>query len=136
MKTEIIKVNGVLIEAKRAKKIFNGRENEFLWVSLAEAEVSEEQLTTLKAAFKDAGNKFTPAWVKDFDGFVNTKSQFDINVIDVNGRKNTLEAMTAERTDIIGSKVTLALAVKNGAVYPYAIKFLEYGEERDFADVF
>lgn len=136
MKTEIIKVDGLLIESKRAKKIFNGRENEFLWVSLAEVTLSEENANILKNAFKEVGAKFTPEWVKNFDGYVNTKSQFDVNCVDAQGRKTTLESMMQNHNDLLGSKVTLALSVKNGAVYPYAIKFNEYGEERDFADIF
>lgn len=136
MKTQIIKVNGILIEGRRSKKVFNGRENEFLWVSLAEVELSDENKKILKDAFKESGAKFTPEWVKNFDGYVNTKSIYDINAVDVKGKKTTLETMLTEHNDLIGSKVVLALSVKNGAVYPFALKFLEYGEEKDFADVF
>lgn len=132
-------IKGKLITCKKEVKEFEKRQTEEkLWITLAEATLSDEQKEELNEAFKDAGKKFTPEWIKNFTGYVNTSTQFDLAY---RLGKNIPEELKAkypeEGGDILqlikdgfpymGADVKLSLKVQEGAVYPNAIKFLTEG---------
>lgn len=81
-------------------------------------------------AYKEVGNKLTPAWFKDKTGYINLASIYNIPVMGVKGEIMTFEEFT-ENERAIGSKVRMSITQKEGSVYPKAIKILELGEERD-----
>ena len=87
-------VKGKLITCKREVKEFKGKKgDEALYITLAEVELSKDQKKELENAFKDAGPKFTPEWVKDFNGYVNVKTQYDLPCRDLDGEDhNSIES--------------------------------------------
>lgn len=85
-----------------------------------------EQIT----AYKEVGNKLTPAWYKDRTGYINLASIYNIPVMGVKNEVMTFEEFT-ENERAIGSKIRMSITQKEGSVYPKAIKILELGEERD-----
>ena len=132
-------VKGKLITCKREVKEFEKRSTEEkLWLTLAEVELSDEQKAELEEAFKDAGKKFTPDWVKNFNGYVNVSTQFDLAY--KFGKTLTAEledTYAPEGADVLaliksgfpymGAEAKLSLALKDGAVYPNSIKFVTKG---------
>jgi hypothetical protein len=81
-------------------------------------------------AYKEAGNKLTPAWYKDRTGYINLASIYNIPVMGIKNDIMTFEEFT-ENERSIGSKIRMSITQKEGSVYPKAIKILELGEERD-----
>lgn len=135
----VLKFEGTLIECKRKQKSYkNGHESaEKLFISLADVELTEEQLEVLNEAFKDAGKKFTPAWILEPQGYINLSSQFELPAILLDGtRTDSIEDYIADGYKWMGATVKLTVNVKDGAVYPKALKFLSEGKELDpFAEL-
>lgn len=132
-------VRGKLITCKKEVKEFEKRSTENkLWLTLAEVELDDAQKAELEEAFKDAGKKFTPEWIKNFSGYVNTSTQFELAYrLGKNITAELKEKYPEEGADVLqlikdgfpymGAEVKLSLKVQEGAVYPNAIKFLTEG---------
>lgn len=132
-------IKGKLITCKKEVKEFEKRQTEEkLWITLAEAELNDEQKAELADAFKDAGKKFTPEWIKNFTGYVNTSTQFDLAYrLGKNIPAELKEKYPEEGPNVLqlikdgfpymGATVKLSLKVQEGAIYPNAIKFLSEG---------
>lgn len=79
--------NEMLIVTANVVRAFHGT---------TEFDNKEKNRVTLKAegfdysqiwAYDDCGPKFTPAWLKDAEGFINLSSQYDIPVKNGDGEK-------------------------------------------------
>lgn len=81
-------------------------------------------------AYDNSGEKFTPDWYKNAEGYLNFASQFDIPVLDENGTRLTFEKWIDGGT-ALGSTVRVKFKNIDGAVYPVAVKVLEPGEPFD-----
>ena len=127
-------IKGKLIVCKRTIKEFKGKEQkEKLYIALAEVKLSDEKLTELKEAFKDAGNKFTPSWLKKFDGYVNLATEFELPCIDLDGDKHDSveDFIKNEKFPWISAECKVSVNIKDGALYPNSIKFLSEGKQFD-----
>lgn len=138
-KTEENKViiTGELIKARRESKEFKGRKQpEKFHLSLANVILTEEQKAMIKEAFANAGDNFTPTWVKEMNGYVNLGTTYDIPVKHVDGYvDNSLEKAIENGFAFMHAKVKVSLSVKEGAIYPKAMVVLEEGESYNaFAD--
>lgn len=122
-------VEGKLIECKRTVKELKGRKtDEKLFISLAEVKLSKDKLAELKEVYKDSGDKFTPEWVKNFDGYVNISTKFELPMVSPDGHKfDSIEDYMSDGNAVIGATVKLSLNLKEGAVYPKAIVMLTEG---------
>lgn len=122
-------VKGKLITCKREIKEFNGKKGEeALYITLAEVELSKDQKKELEEAFKDSGKKFTPEWVKDFEGYVNVKTQYELPCRDLEGHDQASIETFIKGFAWMGAEVQLSLNIKEGAVYPNAIIFKSEGK--------
>lgn len=132
-------VKGKLITCKREVKNFGKRETEEkLWITLADAELDNDQKAELAIAFKDAGKNFTPAWVKKFEGYINVSTQYDLPYLlgkklaashsDFDEQGDSIIALIKAGFPYLGADVKLSLNVKEGAVYPLSIKILSEGK--------
>lgn len=127
-------IKGKLIVCKRTEKEFKGKtQKEKLYISLAEVKLSDEKMNELKAAFKDSGNKFTPSWIKKFEGYVNMATEFDLPCIDLEGDKHDSveQFIKEEKFPWLSAECKLSVNVKDGALYPNSIKFLSEGKQFD-----
>ena len=134
-----IVVKGKLIKCVRKAKTFKGvTGKEKLYITLAEVELTEEQENALKDCFKDSGTKFTPEWVKNFEGYVNLSTVYDLPFSDctTGKRGESLEDYIADSFEKwCGASVGISINLKDGAVYPKAIVIYGEGKEFDpFAD--
>lgn len=84
--------------------------------------------------FDESGSRFTPSWLKEMNGYISLKSNYEIPVKDVKGRDlswdDWMEAGTAKGSEVrvkIRQKVTRG----NGAIYPVAIRVLNPGVAED-----
>lgn len=124
-------IKGKLIQCKREVKEFDKKRKseEKLFITLAEAEVTETQMAELKNAFADSGAKFTPDWIKNFDGYVNLSTKYELPFRDVEKNEyNSIEAAIAGGLKWMGADVKVSINVKEGALYPNAILFLSEGK--------
>ena len=129
-------VEGKLIKARRQAKIFKGKEQEEkLYITLSDVTLTKEQQEELEEAFKEAGKKFTPSWIDNFEGYVNVSTKFEIPTKGYDGKKyDSLEDyIVDEMPNFYNANVRLSLNVKDGAVYPKAIIF---DTEGDYFDPF
>lgn len=123
-------IKGKLIACKREVKEFDKKRKseEKLFITLADAVVSDEQMKEIQDAFKDSGAKFTPDWVKNFEGYVNLSTKFELPCRDVNKNEyNSIEAAIAGGLKWMGADVKCSINIKEGALYPNAILFLSEG---------
>lgn len=80
-------------------------------------------------SYDSVGNKLTPTWFKDKNGYMNLSSGYDIPV----KRNNTIMTFTEwiDTGFAIGSDVKMAVNCKDGAIYPTAITVVKDGEPFD-----
>ena len=89
------------------------------------AEIKEKILSILKI---DKNDRFCPKWLKDGDSdFINVHSKFDIPC-QLLIKDNRLVDLDMETELFEGAEVILAIKVKEGGVYPHAIRVLKNGE--------
>lgn len=123
-------IKGKLITCKRQVKEFKGKESkEKLYVTLAEVTLNDSKKKELQDAFKDAGKNFTPEWVKNFKGYVNLATEFELPCRDLDGADHDSieDWLVDSKFPYMGAEVKCSLNVKEGAVYPNAIVFLSEG---------
>lgn len=120
-------VEGLITSARFGKSRFDDNEKNRLSVKCEEGAIPYEIFDEF---YKTVGNKLTPTWLKERNGYINVSSKFDIPVKTTTGRVIEFEDLI-ESTTCIGSKIKLALNVKEGATYPISILILEDGEESD-----
>ena len=88
------------------------------------AEIKDKILSVLKI---DKNDRFCPKWLKDGDSeYINVHSKFNIPCQSV--FKDRLLDMDMETELFEGAEVILAIKVKEGGVYPHAIRVLKNGE--------
>ena len=88
------------------------------------AEIKDKILSILKI---DKNDRFCPKWLKDNDSvYINVHSKFNIPCQSV--FKDRLLDMDMETELFEGADVILAVKVKEGGVYPHAIRVLKNGE--------
>lgn len=124
-------IKGKLIQCKREVKEFDKKRKseEKLFLTLAEADVTNAQLEELKEAFKDSGAKFTPDWLKEFEGYVNLSTKFELPYRDLDKNEyNSIEAGIADGLKWMSADVAVSINVKEGALYPNSIIFLSEGK--------
>ena len=88
------------------------------------ADIKDKILSILKI---DKNDRFCPKWLKDGDSeYINVHSKFNIPCQLV--YKDRLLDMDMETELFEGGEVILAIKVKEGGVYPHAIRVLKNGE--------
>ena len=88
------------------------------------ADIKDKILSILKI---DKNDRFCPKWLKDVDSeYINVHSKFNIPCQSV--FKDRLLDMDMETELFEGAEVILAIKVKEGGVYPHAIRVLKNGE--------
>ena len=88
------------------------------------SDIKDKILSILKI---DKNDRFCPKWLKDNDSkYINVHSKFDIPCQSV--FKDRLLDMDMETELFEGAEVILAIKVKEGGVYPHAIRVLKNGE--------
>ena len=117
-------IEGIVISAYVGKSRFSDQEKSRL--AIQSDSIPYDQIT----AFKESGNKLTPAWFKDRNGYMNLASVYNIPVKNMKNREITFEEFTQLDT-AIGSKIRLSVIQRDGAIYPKAFKILEEGTPRD-----
>ena len=123
-------IKGKLIACKREVKEFDKKRKseEKLFITLADAVISDDQMKELQNAFKDSGAKFTPEWVKNFEGYVNLSTKFELPCRDIEKNEyNSIESAIAGGLKWMGADVKCSINIKEGALYPNAILFLSEG---------
>ena len=123
-------IKGRLISCKREVKEFDKKRKteEKLFLTLADAEISEEQMQQLQDAFANSGAKFTPDWVKNFEGYVNLSTKFDLPYRWIDKVEHlSIEDGIAEGLKWMGAEVKVSLNIKEGAIYPNALLFVTEG---------
>ena len=124
-------IKGKLINCKREKKEFKGKETkEKLYVTLAEVKLTKEKMDELLDAYKEAGKKFTPDWLKDFKGYVNLSTQYELPCKDLEEREfaSVEDFIEEEKFPYMGAECKISINVKDGAVYPNSLIFLSEGK--------
>lgn len=130
-------IEGKLIKCEKTAKEFKGKKgDEKTFITLAEVKLSDKQRKELNDAFKDSGDKFTPGWMKNFEGYVNLSTVYEIPVrVDDQSSDNAgdefnslLDVCVNNKVAWLGAKVKLSVNIKEGAVYPKACLIIEEGE--------
>ena len=122
-------IKGKLITCKRQIKKFEKAETkDKLWITLAEVELKKEKLKTLEDAFKDSGKKFTPDWIKNFNGYVNVSTDFALPCKDLEGGEHESIEEFIKEFPYMGAECKISINIKEGAVYPVSLVFLGEGK--------
>lgn len=127
-------IKGKLIRCKREEKEVRDKKgkahkiDEALWITLAEVNLSEKKLDELKEAFKESGDQYTPDWVKNFNGYVNIKTKYELPCRDLQGVEYPSIEVFIKEHAWLSADVSLSLNIKEGAVYPNAIIFESEGK--------
>ena len=89
------------------------------------ANIKDKILSILKI---DKNDRFCPKWLKDSDSeYINVHSKFNIPC-QLLIKDNRLVDLDMETELFEGGEVILAIKVKEGGVYPHAIRVLKNGE--------
>lgn len=125
--TQTVVVVGIVTSARIGSTRFDENVKNRLSIKCEDGAIPYE---TIEKAYANVGSKLTPSWLKEKTGYINISSKFDIPCKTVTKKEITFETFT-EMTTAIGSKIKLALTLKEGAIYPQAFIILEDGEEID-----
>lgn len=117
-------IEGVVVSAKYGATKFDDKNKYRL--SLYSENMPYDDIT----AFDTVGEKMTPSWYKEQEGYINLNSIFDIPVMDIKGNRIDFDAWL-DTGKAVKSKVKVSVRQKEGALYPIAIKVIEEGEEFD-----
>ena len=125
---ETAKVRGILTGAMYGTSKFDKDEKYHVSIKFDDGE-RDKLVAACNDIYKNAGS-FTPKWFKDdTTEYVNFKSNYDIPCVykddDGNRHDAPLSAILSEFGTISGSKVIIAVTLKEGAIYPKAIAFTE-----------
>lgn len=124
-------IAGTLIKCERTTKEFKGKKSdEKTFITLAEVKLNDAQRKEINDAFKDSGDKFTPSWVKNFEGYINLSTQYDIPVKDLvndDEYSSLLDVCINNKVAWCGAKVRLCVNLKDGAIYPKSLVIDEEG---------
>lgn len=97
--------------------------------------LTKEDYKELDEVFKDVGKKYIPSWFKEQSGEMFLKSRYDFGVLTTDETRTKFSEWVESGTTV-GSKIRLKVVLKDGIIYPKAIKVLEDGEQIDlFADM-
>ena len=127
-KYEIFTFKGTLTKC-RFEPGYMGKGNKAWRISLKldkplTAEIKDKILSILKI---DKNDRFCPKWLKENDSeYINVHSKFNIPCQSV--FKDILLDMDLETELFEGAEIMLAIKVKEGGVYPHAIRVLKNGE--------
>ena len=126
-KNDVVKVRGTITGAMFGTTQFDKTDKYRVSVKFDEGE-REKLVGACKDIYKDAGS-FIPKWFKDEKSeYINFKSNYDIPCVYVKDGERVEDGFAhilSEYGTISGSKVIVAVTVKDGAVYPKAIAFIE-----------
>lgn len=117
-------IKGVVVSAKYGATKFDDKNKYRL--SVYSEDMPYDDIT----AFDTVGEKMTPSWYKEQEGYINLNSIFDIPVMDIQGNSIDFDDWL-ETGKAVKSKVKVSVRQKEGALYPIAIKVIEEGEEFD-----
>lgn len=84
--------------------------------------------------FDDAGPRFTPTWLKEMNGYISLKSNYEIPVKSATGRElswDDWEETGTMKGSTVRVKIRQKLSRGNGAIYPVAIKVITPGIAED-----
>ena len=107
-------IKGKLITCKRQVKQFEKAETKNkLWITLAEVNLSKEKKAELEEAYKDSGKKFTPDWLKDFKGYVNLSTDFELPCKDPDGNEyHSIERfITEDKFPFMGAECKVSINI-------------------------
>ena len=122
-------IEGKLITCKRESREFRDKVGkEMLYITLAEADISDVKWMKIKEVFKESGKKFTPDWVKKFEGYVNLKTEFKVPCKDLEGGEHDSIEEFIKTFAWLGASVKVSVILKDGAIYPNALIFLSEGK--------
>lgn len=126
-KDEVVKVRGIITGAMFGTSKFDKTDKYRVSVKFDEGERAK-LVNACKDIYKDAGS-FIPKWFKDDKAeYINFKSNYDIPCVyseDGVRVEDGLAHILSEYGTISGSKVIVAVTLKDGAIYPKAIAFTE-----------
>lgn len=137
-KNNIFYVTGILTSAFYGCKSFGNKKTaEMTHLTIKTdieklKKISEEE--SVKEIFKNSSMK--PKWVSNpegTEGYINFHTKYSIPVM-VNGRIYDSDAILIDKdvefaNQLIGGQVKLQFVVKEGGVYPKAVKIIKLGEE-------
>lgn len=126
-------IRGKLITCKRESKEFDGRKTkEMLFLTVRDVKLNKDKMAELEDCFKDAGKKFTPEWVKKFEGFVNLKTEYELPCKTPDGVEHpSIEKLIqADKFPfrMADVKVSINLKKDKNAIYPVSVIFMSEGE--------
>lgn len=111
-------LHGTVVRAFNGKTKFDSAEKNRITVKVINIDDFREEVNDY-GVYKESGKKMTPKWVTDSD-YVNLSSKFDIPC--QGDCDNFLSILN-------GAKVSIKVVLKDGCIYPMAIKIHENGTE-------
>ena len=122
------------VQVKLAYSKFNENKDTTEYKILVDG-LSDDDYLALDEVFKDVGKKYIPNWFKEKNGEMFLKSRYDFGVLTTEETKVKFSEWVESGTTI-GSKIRLKVVLKDGIIYPKAIKIIEDGEQKDlFSDM-
>lgn len=82
-------------------------------------------------AYAKKDEAFRPDWYKKKGKYINLASSYDVPTKTSDGIKTKISELIKDCNTLIGSKISLKVNLKEGAVYPYAMIIREPGDAKD-----
>lgn len=97
--------------------------------------LTDDDYKSFDEVFKEVGKKYVPNWFKEQSGEMFLKSRYDFGVLTTEETKTKFSEWVESGTTI-GSNIRLKVVLKDGIIYPKAIKVITDGEQKDlFSDM-
>lgn len=122
------------VQVKLAYSKFNENKDTTEFKILVDG-LTEDDYKSFEEVFKEVGKKYVPNWFKEKNGEMFLKSRYDFGVLTTDETKTKFSEWVESGTTI-GSNIRLKVVLKDGIIYPKAIKVISDGEQKDlFSDM-
>lgn len=130
MDEKIIIVKGSMHNCRYGKVTKKDKEDKYRFaIKLNPEDMTDDFYAQFEEVYMNMSDSFTPTWLKERNGYINQASTFDFRIELPDGRRVDYSEALKTIDNLNGSGGQFKLKLKEGAIYPVAIKLSEFGEE-------
>lgn len=137
MEEKIIIVKGSMHNCRYGKVTKKDKEDKYRFsIKLNPEDMTDTFYAQFEEVYMNMSDSFTPTWLKERNGYINQASSFDFKVELPDGSRIDYSEALKTIDNLNGSIGQFKLKLKEGAIYPIAIKLSEFGEESNLFEGF
>ena len=137
MEEKIIIVKGSMHNCRFGKVTKKDKEDKYRFsIKLNPEDMTDSFYAQFEEVYMNMSDGFTPTWLKERNGYINQASLYDFKVELPDGSRIDYSEALKTIDNLNGSIGQFKLKLKEGSIYPVAVKLSEFGEESNLFEGF